>query len=314
MRPNATPSAASFLDGLPLPLKVAAFCLLWASAFSAAKLALRDSPPLTLLALRFLIAGIAILATAAWTGGLARLSRRDIILFATLGIANQAGLLGLGYLGLETISSGLSAIIFSTTPVLTAIVAAALLGEAMTWRKAIGLVLGVGGVAFVVESRVAGGFDHPAGILLTIAAVASLVAGTILFKKLAPTGDLWVGNGVQSLAAGLVVTPFALGFERVSNVVPSWNLVLTTAYLAFVVSVFAYVLWFHLIKVSGATGASSYHFLMPPLGLLFGWLVLSEPVAPTDLVGIVPVALGIYLVTRPAAPKREPARRLAPAQ
>ncbi len=41
--------------------------------------------------------------------------------------------------------------------------------------------------------------------------------------------------------------------------------------------------------------------MMPPLGLLFGWLLLGEQVAPTDLIGIVPVALGIYLVTRPTS-------------
>jgi drug/metabolite transporter (DMT)-like permease len=52
--------------------------------------------------------------------------------------------------------------------------------------------------------------------------------------------------------------------------------------------------------VSGATAASSYYFLMPPLGLLFGWLLLGERMAMSDLMGIVPVVLGIYLVTRPA--------------
>jgi len=57
------------------------------------------------------------------------------------------------------------------------------------------------------------------------------------------------------------------------------------------------VLWFHLLTVFGATAASSYHFLMPPLGLLFGWLLLGERVAISDLLGIVPVAVGIYLVT-----------------
>jgi drug/metabolite transporter (DMT)-like permease len=61
--------------------------------------------------------------------------------------------------------------------------------------------------------------------------------------------------------------------------------------------VFAYVLWFHLIRVCGATRASAYHFLMPPLGVLFGWLLLGERVEFADLVGILPVALGIYLVT-----------------
>ena len=63
-------------------------------------------------------------------------------------------------------------------------------------------------------------------------------------------------------------------------------------------SVFAYLMWFKMLSVSGATAASSYHFLMPPLGMLFGWLLLGEHVAATDLLGIIPVALGIYLVTR----------------
>jgi drug/metabolite transporter (DMT)-like permease len=314
MQSQPSASTSSFLDGIPLPLKVAAFCLLWSSAFAAAKLALADCPPLILLAIRFLVAGIVMLVIIAMRGGLRSLSRRDLLLFALLGIANQAGLLGLGYLGLRNTSSGLSALIVSSNPVLTAVMAALFLGERMTWRKAIGLALGVGGVAFVVESRIAGGFDHPGGIALTIAALISLVGGTILFKKLAPSGDLWVGNGVQSLAAGFAILPFALAFERVGDVVPSWNLLAMTLYLGLVVSVFAYVLWFHLLKVSGATAASSYHFMMPPLGMLFGWLLLGEPVAFTDLIGIVPVALGIYLVTRPAAPRTDAARRFVPAR
>jgi len=179
----------------------------------------------------------------------------------------------------------------------------------MTWRKAIGLLLGLGGVAFVVESRMAGGVDHPIGVALLLAALVSLVAGTILYKKLAPSGGLWVGNGVQSLAAGLATLPFAFAFENVGDIVPSWRLAASLAYLALFVSIFAYLLWFHLLNVSGATAASSYHFMMPPLGMLFGWLLLGEQVALTDLIGIVPVALGIYLVTRPASSRALSIRR-----
>ena len=62
-----------------------------------------------------------------------------------------------------------------------------------------------------------------------------------------------------------------------------------------------YLLWQHLIRVMGATAASSYHFLMPPLGVLFGWLLIGEHVSLADVLGIVPVALGIYLVTRPSS-------------
>jgi drug/metabolite transporter (DMT)-like permease len=299
---SASPSAEPLQSRrLPLPVLIAAFCLLWASAFSVAKVALTDCPPLLVLAARFVLAGALILGGAAVYGVPFKLSRRDVLVFALLGIANQAVYLGLGLMAMRSISSGLAALIISANPVLAAVLAAVFLDERMTLRKALGLLLGVGGVAFVVENRLAGGVEDPVGIGFALAALVSLVGGTILYKKLAPTGGLWLGNGVQSLAAGLATLPFAFAFESVADVVPSWRLVASVAYLALFVSVFAYLIWFELLNVAGATAASSYHFLMPPLGLLFGWLVLGEHVAPADLIGIVPVAVGIYLVTRPVS-------------
>jgi drug/metabolite transporter (DMT)-like permease len=193
--------------------------------------------------------------------------------------------------------------------VLTALLAATFLGERMNWRKAVGLLLGVGGVAFVVESRLAGGAEQVVGIAWTLAALVFLVVGTILFKRFAPSGGLWIGNGVQSLSAGLALLPFAFATESVGDVVPTWRLLATFVYLVALVSVFAYLLWFHLLRVSGATAASSYHFMMPPLGMVFGWLLLGEHVAATDLVGIVPVAVGIYLVTSQAPVRGRPGSR-----
>jgi len=303
----AVPSPATGSLRLSLPMLVAAFCLLWSSAFAAAKLSIADCPPLIVLSARFLIAAVATFGAAAMVGIPLKLKRRDLLLFALLGIANQAIFLGLSYVGIRSTSSGLAALIISSNPVLTAVLAVAFLDERMTWRKAAGLLFGVAGVAVVVGNRLAGSVDHPVGIAFLLVALVSLVCGTILYKKFAPTGDLWgglwVGNGVQSLSAGLATLPFAFAFESVGDIVPSWRLAASLAYLGLFVSVFAYLIWFHLLNVSGATAASSYHFMMPPLGLLFGWLVLGEQVALTDLVGIVPVALGIYLVTRPARPR-----------
>ena len=286
---------------IPLPFLIASFCLLWSSAFAAAKIGMADSPPLLLLVMRFLVAGTLIFGVVAIRHSPWDLSGRDVVVFAVLGVVNQATFLGLGYVGMHSISSGLSALVVSANPVLTAVMAAWFLNERMTWRKAAGLLLGIIGVAFVVESRIAGGVDHSAGIAFTIAALLSLVVGTILFKKFAPAHGHWIGNGVQNLSAGLTTLPFAMAFENVGDIVPSGRLLAAVAYLALFVSVFAYLLWFHMLTVSDATAASSYHFIMPPLGLLFGWLLLGEHVALTDLVGIVPVALGIYLVTRPVS-------------
>jgi drug/metabolite transporter (DMT)-like permease len=285
----------------PLPLYIGVFCLLWSFAFVAGKIGVTYCPPLMLLSARFLLAGILILGISAVRGEAWQITWRDVVVFAVLGVANNALYLGLGYTGLKTVSAGLGGLIVSANPVFTAMLAALFLGESLTWRKGAGLLLGIIGVSFIVWHRMSVGTDSLHGILFTLASLASIVVGTILFKVLAPKGSLWIGNGVQNLAGGLAVLPFALSLSSVSDIVPNARLLGAFAFLVLGGSILAYLLWFHLLKVCGATAASAYHFLMPPLGMLFAWIVLGEHVEIRDLIGIVPVALGIYLVTRPAA-------------
>ncbi|TPQ41573.1 EamA/RhaT family transporter [Bradyrhizobium guangdongense] len=285
----------------PLPLYIGVFCLLWSYAFVAGKIGVTHCPPLILLAARFSLAGILILGISAFQRGGWSMSWRDAAMFAVLGIANNALYLGLGYTGLQSVSAGLGGLIVSANPVFTAALAALFLGEGMTWRKAGGLLLGVVGVTFIVWHRLSVGTDSFHGIVFTLASLASIVAGTILFKLFAPKGSLWLGNGIQNLAAGIVLTPVALTFADVHAIQFTSGLLGAFAFLVLGGSILASLLWFHLLKVCGATVASSYHFLMPPLGMLFAFLVLGEHIEARDLLGIIPVALGIYLVTRPAA-------------
>jgi drug/metabolite transporter (DMT)-like permease len=285
----------------PLPLLIALFCLLWSYAFIAGKIGVTDCPPLILLTARFSLAGILILGVLALRREGWQLSWRDVAVYSVLGVANNALYLGLGYTGLKTVSAGIGGLIVSANPVFTAVLAALFLGEVLTWRKVAGLVLGVVGVAFIVWHRISVGTEHVEGIVFTLASLASIVTGTILFKLLAPKGSLWIGNGIQNLAGGLALLPFAITLSSASEIVPSARLLGAFAFLVFGGSILAYALWFHLLKVSGATAASAYHFLMPPLGMLFAFLVLGEHVESRDLLGIIPIALGIYLVTRPTA-------------
>jgi drug/metabolite transporter (DMT)-like permease len=285
----------------PMPIVIAAFCLLWSFAFVAGKTAVTDCPPLILLAARFSLAGVVILGISALRRDAVAMAWRDVAAFAVIGIANNALYLGLGYTGLQTVSAGLGGLIVSANPVFTAVLAALLLKEPLTWRKVAGLLLGIAGVASIVWHRIAGGTDSLHGILFTLASLASIVAGTILFKLLAPKGSLWIGNGIQNLVAGVVLIPIAFSVSDVSAIVPSVRLLGAFAFLTLGGSIVAYLLWFHMLKVCGASAASAWHFVMPPLGMLFAWLVLGEHVEARDLMGIVPVALGVYLVTRPAA-------------
>jgi drug/metabolite transporter (DMT)-like permease len=298
---SLSPSVAVPRPGFnSLPLLIALFCLLWSFSFVAGKIGITYCPALMLLTARFSLAGILILGTLLLRGERWPLTLRDTLIFALIGVANNALFLGLGYTGLKSVSAGLGGLIVSVNPVFTAVFAALLLNEQLTWRKVAGLLLGVIGVGLIVWHRLSVGTDSLHGILFTFASLASIVVGTILFKLLAPKGSLWVGNGVQNLAAGIVLIPFAFTLASIGDIVPNLQLLGSFAFLTLGGSVLAYVLWFHLLRVCGATAASAYHFLMPPLGMLFAWIVLGEHLTSRDLLGIVPVALGIYLVTRPA--------------
>lgn len=299
----AVPLSAPAARSNWLPFQIALFCVVWSLSFAVAKVALADCPPLLLLMVRFLLAGVVMLGLAALKPGEMALTRRDLFAFAVIGIANNAMYLGFGYVGLRTVSAGLGTLVVSANPVLTAVLAAMFLSERLTLQKVIGLVLGVGGVGFIVAHRLSAGSgqDSATGLIFTFCALLSIVAGTILYKKLAPQGGMLIGNAVQNVAGGLMLIPFAFSFESVAEIVPSWKLLASLGYLTVLGSIVGYLLWQHLIRVMGATAASSYHFLMPPLGVLFGWLLIGEHVSLADVLGIVPVALGIYLVTRPSS-------------
>src|ERR1700743_2768161 len=227
----------------PLPLYIALFCLLWSFAFVAGKVGVTYCPPLILLAARFSLAGILILGTVALRGEGWSLSLRDTLAFAVIGIANNALYLGLGYTGLKTVSAGLGGLIVSAKPGFTAVFAALLLNEPLTWRELTGLLLGIVGVGFIVWHRMSIGTDSLHGILFTLASLASIVAGTILFKVLAPKGSLWIGNGMQNLAGGVAVLPFALKFSNFSDIVPNAPLLGAFAFLVLGGSILAYFLW-----------------------------------------------------------------------
>lgn len=299
--PASLPAASP--DGTPMGVAwapIAAFCFLWSSAFAAAKIAVRDCPPLTLLTVRFLIAGILMLGVAVASGRWARPSGRDVASLVLLGVLNNALYLGLSWSGMTTVSSAFTAVLISTNPLLIGVLAGPVLGERLGWRKLLGLCLGLAGVALVLRSRLSGMQEDLHGTLLVTGGLLALVAGTLLYKRLKPTTGLWTATGIQSLAGAVAMLPIALLHDNLAEARFTASLFWSMAYMIVAVSIGGYYLWFMILGRASATAASALHFLMPPLGLLFGWLVLRESVSWLDLLGIVPIAFGIWLATRRA--------------
>ena len=286
------------------------FVFAWASGFSAAKLALTTCPPALFGGARFILTGAALLGFAAWRGDLKRPVPWGAL--SLLGVLNQAGYQGLAWQGMGTVSAGLATIIASLNPILVAAAAAPLLGERLHWRKVAGLLLGFAGAVFVVRHRIATGNEDPAGVMLVTGALLSLVVGTLAFKWVAPDATLPVAVGVQTMAAGVLLLALGAAFEDPAMAVLDLRFWLVMVWCVLVVSIGALLLWFWLLRNGSASSASALHFLIPPIGLAMSWAVLGERVSPLDLLGIVPVALGIWLATRPAPPRRVVVEGLQP--
>ena len=275
----------------------ATFCVIWSLGFPVAKMAVAVCPPELFLAMRFLVASAMMLGWAAWRGYLT--ASVPWLGLAGLGLVSFAMTNGLAWVSLRWISAGLSTIIASSQPVLVGIFGALLLSDHLKLGRIVGLVLGVGGVAFVVRNRIVLGGEDAFGVALMVASVASQATGTILYKRWSPRVPLTVLVGTQQLAAGIAMLVLGLATESTQAIVLGKILWMTLAYTTFLNSIVTFQLWFAMLARGSATAVASLQFIMPPLGLIFSWLLLGESIMPIDLAGIVPIALGIWLTTRP---------------
>lgn len=292
------------------------FCALWAGAYVATKVALRDMPPLSLLAIRFGLAGLILAALVVvlrepWP-------RRELWpRIVGLGLLTNAIYLGLMFQGLRFTSAGLASVLASTNPLMLAAIAPLTIGERPARRTVAGLVLGFLGVVGVMLPRLGGGGapgDSPLGALLCLAAVLSLTLSTVVFKKLPPDAPLLAVTAGQVLAAALATLPVAVATEQVLPRVafsPAgwWSFL----FLVLGLTVGASLIWFWLLGRGEATRVSAWFFLVPILGIALGTLFLSESFGPRELPGLAAVSLGILLVNRQGRPELVEADGAAPA-
>jgi drug/metabolite transporter (DMT)-like permease len=296
---RASPTAA---NGMFVALTPAVFVILWATGFIGAKFGLPYAPPLKFLLWRYLavivlMGAIALATRAAWPRGV------QFWHVAVAGVLLQAGYLGGVFVAIDLgMSAGLSALIVSLQPILTA-VAGPMFGERVSRRQWAGFLLGLGGVALVVSHKLvpAAGMAALSGAAVACAVLAllSITAGTIYQKRYCGAQDLRTQSVVQFIAAGLVLLPLSLLFETRAVV---WNasFVFAVAWLVIVLSLGAISLLFLLIRRGAATQVSSLMYLVPPVTALIAWIMFDEVLQPQAIAGMVVAVAGVALVMRPA--------------
>jgi drug/metabolite transporter (DMT)-like permease len=276
----------------------ATFCTIWALGFPISKLIIAICPPETFLGIRFLCSGTILLCWAFWRGYLtAAVPWWSLV---SLGLVNFGLSNGFAWGGMATVSAGTATIILSASPVLVGIAGALALADRLSPLRALGLALGLGGVAFVVRNRIVLGGEDSLGTVLVVGSLLCQTAGTVLYKRWSPRLPLTVLVGVQQFAAGGALLLFGLLVEDTSHIGFSRTFWLGLAYMAILNSIVSFQLWFFMLARGSATSVASLQFVMPPLGLLFSWAILGETVSIYDAIGIIPIALGIWLTTRVA--------------
>jgi len=271
-----------------------AFSAMWSSAFTSARLIVMDAPPLTALAIRFLISGLIGLGLALLLGQKARLSRaqwRSVVIF---GICQNALYLGFNFVAMTRIEAGLASIIASMMPLMVALLGWIVFGEKVRPLGVAGLCAGFLGAAIIMGSRLSGGVDG-VGVILCLLGMGALAVATLSVRSATSGGNLLMIVGLQMLVGSAALALPALTLETWAvNWTP--RLGLAFAFTTLVPGLLATWVWFRLVGRIGAVRAATFHFLNPVIGVSAGALFLGERLAPADLLGVAIIAGGILAV------------------
>jgi drug/metabolite transporter (DMT)-like permease len=271
-----------------------AFALMWSSAFTSARMIVADAPPLTALALRFLVSGLIGVIIAAALGQTMRLTRaqwRSTIIF---GICQNALYLGFNFVAMQWVEASMAAIVASTMPLLVALGGWLIFRERLRPLGYAGLIAGVIGVAIIMGHRISDGVDLTGLLFCGIGALALAVA-TLSMRGVSGGGNLLMVVGLQMLVGSSLLAIAAVSLE-------SWDvnwtprLGLAFVYTTLVPGLLATWVWFLLVERIGAVRAAAFHFLNPFFGVATAALLLGESLTLWDVAGVVIIAAGILAV------------------
>lgn len=279
--------------------------LIWGSTWLAIKVGLVGVPPFLGAGLRFLVAAVIVGLMLVARRKSLRLTRADRICVLSLGIPVFWINYGAVYWAEQYISSGLTAVLFSTMPLMTALLTRWQGLEALSPRKVAGIVIGVAGTVLLFWPDERLGPQQVLGMGATLVAALCASANLVTIKRYGGQSDrdvlnfLGMGLGaVLLLLTSAVVEPWTVAWTR-SNV-------LALLYLAVFGSVIAFSAYYALIKLIDATVVSLSTLIIPIIALFLGRVFLGETAGPTAAAGIITILLGVTVAMLPVGRTARP--------
>jgi drug/metabolite transporter (DMT)-like permease len=302
LMPNAaTPGPSGNLinrPGLRDYLLLVALGAVWGSSFMLIKLALATIPPLTVATGRVAIGALALILVVVavqrqpWPA-----TGRSWLLLGTMGVLGNVIPFSLINWGETRIDSGLAAILMSTVPLATIVLAPAFVrDEPITMGKIAGVILGMLGVMVLIgPGALTGSHGELLGQIAVTAAAVSYALNGLVARQLPqmPVAVMSAGALVCATIAGL---PLTLAVDQPWQLAPSSLSLAALVGLGVINTAGGYLLLFWLTKRTGAGFASFNNFLVPLFGLAWGILLLSERPSPAALLGLMLIFAGLAAV------------------
>jgi drug/metabolite transporter (DMT)-like permease len=291
-------------------------CAIWGGAFVAIKISLMDMPPLGSAAVRFFLTTVALLLWARLqTASLLYPWPETRVLLILTGLFFSFNLLL--YLGAARTASGRATVFFYSQPVFLAVLAHYFLpNDSLTLRKGCGLIFALSGltVLFLTKMQVGHAPTLLGDLLVLSGALANAIYNIITKRaggRIHPVAViLW-----NSLGAALLLAICSWGFEHSASFIFSTRAIASLLYLSLISAAFGFVSFIWLIQHNSATRVTALVFLAPVFGVLFSWLLLHETLTGLQLLGVVGVCTGVYVVNsngssrdQVALPKEAPIR------
>lgn len=279
---------------------LAVLSLLWGGSFFFIGVAVRELPPVTIVALRVSLAALILLAVVRLTRVTLPTAPAPWRAFLVMGLLNNIVPFCLIVWAQGHIPSGLAAILNATTPLSTVIVAHALTqDEKMTGGRLAGVLIGLGGVTLMV------GADALAGLGTHLLAQAAVVGATLSYAFSSVYGRRFKAMGLSPMltaagqlsASSLVLVPLALGIDRPWTLPPpspaTWGAILGLVVLSTAV---AYILFFRILASAGATNLGLVTFLIPVSAILLGIAFLGESLSARHFGGMAAIGCGLAAI------------------
>ena len=275
-----------------------ALSLIWASAFFNIKIATYSFGPITIAFLRVFFGSIPVLLLCYYKNIKIEAFSKDWHWFAMIGFINLVAPFFLIAYGVKSVQSNLAAILMSTTPLSSTVLAHFYTkNEKFNIIKTIGILIGFSGIIFLFSDNILIDQNNFTSALLILLGSTCYVVGGVLTLKISKKKNENVTGSILIWAI-IILFPLVVLIEQPWESIPRTDSLISVIYLGIVPTGIAWLLRFRILTQNGLIFQSQVSYLIPLFGVILGYIFLEELITIKVLISLLAVCIGIYFVRK----------------